>query len=66
MQNKILIIGIVACLFCFISNAQGKKQKQKKELPKEIVIDSIIAPSKPINPLSPAKAAFFSAILPGL
>ena len=66
MKNKILFTGIVACLLCFSSFAQDKKKKQKKELPKEVVIDSIIEPSKPINPLSPAKAAFYSAILPGL
>ena len=66
MQNKILLTGIVACLLCFSSFAQDKKKKQRKELPKEVFIDSIIEPSKPINPLSPAKAAFYSAILPGL
>ena len=66
MQNKILITGIVACLLCFSSFAQDKNKKQKKELPKEVIIDSIIKPSKPINALSPAKAAFYSAILPGL
>ena len=67
IPNKILITGILACLICFTSFAQDKKaKKEKKELPKEVVIDSIIEVSKPINPLSPAKAAFYSAILPGL
>ncbi|GAA4948253.1 DUF5683 domain-containing protein [Algibacter agarivorans] len=42
------------------------KTKKKEQLPKEVVIDSIVKISKPINPLSPAKAAFYSAILPGL
>ncbi|WP_298555545.1 DUF5683 domain-containing protein [uncultured Algibacter sp.] len=66
MPNKILIIGIIACLLCFSSFAQSKKEKEIKELPKEAVIDSVIKVSNPINPLSPAKAAFYSAILPGL
>ncbi len=66
MQNKILITGIVACLLCFSSYSQDKKLNQKRALPKEVVIDSIIESSKPINPLSPAKVAFYSAILPGL
>lgn len=34
--------------------------------PNEVVVDSIIKIKDPINPLSPAKAAFYSAILPGL
>ena len=67
MQNKILITGIVACLLCcFTAVAQNKEKTQKKDLPKEVVIDSIVAASKPIDALSPAKAAFYSAILPGL
>jgi hypothetical protein len=66
IPNKLLFTGILTCLLCFSSFAQNKKKKQKKELPKEVVIDSIVKPSKPINPLSPAKAAFYSAILPGL
>jgi hypothetical protein len=66
VQNKILIAGILACLLCFSSYAQIKKKKQKKDLPKEVVIDSIVKTNKPINPLSPSKAAFYSAILPGL
>jgi len=65
IPNKILITGIVACLLYFSSYAQDKN-KEIKELPKEIVIDTIIKPSKPINALAPAKAAFYSAILPGL
>ena len=65
--NKTLISGLLICLLCFSSFAQKKKKKnEKKELPKEVVIDSILETSKPMNPLSPAKAAFYSAILPGL
>ena len=67
IPNKILITGILTCLLCFSAFAQNKKRKkQKEDLPKEVVIDSVVKTSKPINPLSPAKAAFYSAILPGL
>ncbi|WJJ97671.1 DUF5683 domain-containing protein [Algibacter luteus] len=67
MQNKILITGIVACLLCcFSAFAQDKEKTPKKNLPKEVVIDTLVSVSKPIDALSPAKAAFYSAILPGL
>lgn len=66
MPNKFLIISLFTCFFCFSSLAQEKKEKIKKDLPKEVVIDSIIEIRAPIDPLSPAKAAFYSAILPGL
>ncbi|TGV00316.1 DUF5683 domain-containing protein [Flavivirga abyssicola] len=65
MPSKFLIASIFAFLFCFSTIAQEKEKKRKK-LPKEVVIDSIIEVKNPINPLSPAKAAFYSAILPGL
>lgn len=65
MPNKFIIASIFAFLFCFSTIAQ-EKEKKKKELPKEVIIDSIIEVKKPINPLSPAKAAFYSAVLPGL
>nr|WP_245794836.1 DUF5683 domain-containing protein [Flaviramulus basaltis] len=45
--------------------AQDKDSK-KKQILEEVVVDSIIEIREPINPLSPAKAAFYSAILPGL
>lgn len=64
--NKILIAVLFAFLFCFSITGQEKKEKKKKELPKEVVTDSIIEITNPINPLSPAKAAFYSAVLPGL
>lgn len=65
MPNKFLIVSIFTFLFCFSTIAQEKENKIKK-LPKEVIIDSIIEVKEPINPLSPAKAAFYSAILPGL
>ncbi|GAA4958757.1 DUF5683 domain-containing protein [Algibacter aquimarinus] len=50
-----------------MSGQEKKRKKNKKEeLTKEIVVDSIVEIRDPINPLSPAKAAFYSAVLPGL
>lgn len=65
MPNKLLIAGIFLLLFCWCLTAQEKNDK-KKEVQKEAVIDSIVKITKSYNPLSPAKAAFYSAVLPGL
>lgn len=65
MPNKFLIASLFSLLFCFSVIGQEKENKKLK-LPKEVVVDSIIQIRAPINPLSPAKAAFYSAILPGL
>ncbi len=67
MPNKLLIAGVFLFIGCFHLLAQDKKEDKKLgKLPKEVVIDSLIEIRKPINPLSPAKAAFYSAVLPGL
>ncbi|WP_034044489.1 DUF5683 domain-containing protein [Wocania ichthyoenteri] len=67
MLNKILITIIFLLISCFSLLAQNKDDDKKLgDLPKEVVVDSIIKIKDPINPLSPAKAAFYSAILPGL
>ena len=65
MLNKSIIASLLFLLCCFSLIAQDKDSK-KKQLPEEVVTDSIIEIKEPINPLSPAKAAFYSAILPGL
>lgn len=67
MLNKLIISGIFLLLSCFSLSSQNKDEKEEVgETPEEVVIDSIIKIKEPINPLSPAKAAFYSAILPGL
>ncbi len=67
MPNKFLITSVLLFISCFSLLAQDKNNDEKLgEFSKEIVVDSIIKVKKPINPLSPAKAAFYSAILPGL
>lgn len=65
MPNKFIIASLFALLFCFSIIGQEKKTK-KQEPKKEVVIDSLANINEPINPLSPAKAAFYSAVLPGL
>lgn len=65
MPNKLFIASVFSLLFCCFLSAQEKNNK-KKELPATITVDSIIEIKSPYNPLSPAKAAFYSAVLPGL
>ena len=52
-------------MFCWFLSAQEKNNKNEA-LPKTIEVDSLVTIQNPINPLSPAKAAFYSAVLPGL
>ena len=66
MLNKCFIISVTVFLCCFSLLAQ-EKENDASGLPKEVVIDSSLVIKKTtINPLSPAKAAFYSAVLPGL
>lgn len=65
MPNKLIIAGLFSLFFCWCLTAQ-EKNKKKNEIPKEIVIDSVIVLQETINALAPAKAAFYSAVLPGL
>jgi hypothetical protein len=43
-----------------------EKNNKKEELPTTIALDTLVKIENTINPLSPAKAAFYSAVLPGL
>ncbi|WP_452223169.1 DUF5683 domain-containing protein [Lacinutrix chionoecetis] len=73
MTNKFLII---ACcfLFCLSALAQEKRAKNENEKAKPIenVQELVVVPAdtslvrKEIDPLRPTKAAFYSAVLPGL
>lgn len=63
--NKHLITCILIFWCCFSLFAQDDNKK-KEEVPKIIAVDSIAEIREPIDPLSPAKAAFYSALLPGL
>ncbi|MFH4967143.1 DUF5683 domain-containing protein [Gaetbulibacter sp. M240] len=66
MKNKILITGYFFFLLSYTLSAQEKKVPEKEIISDEVLVDSVQVASKPIDPLSPAKAAFYSAILPGL
>ncbi len=65
MPNKLFITSALAFLFSLCVSAQEKDNK-KPELPKEVVVDTLVQLPQEFNPLSPAKAAFYSAVLPGL
>lgn len=70
-----LLYSFFACIF-FIGTglSQDKKGEEKEvdslrnDLREEGIVlqDSIIVKRKPLNPLAPSKAAFYSAVLPGL
>jgi len=72
--NRSLTTFVFSILFIWISSAQEKEPKQtakdslKADLEQEgiVIQDSIFEKRKKINPLAPSKAAFYSAVLPGL
>lgn len=77
-MNKNLITNLFCCLFAILCYAQeqepdtnGKNRETdsiQKNLKKEgiVVKEGKVKKRKPINPLAPSKAAFYSALLPGL
>ena len=64
MLNKYFVIFVFSYLFCHSLIAQEKETETGST--NAVIIDSTIVNSNPINPLAPAKAAFYSAVLPGL
>ncbi len=67
MPNKFLILGVLVFFYCFSLQAQEKNDEGITETPPVIETDSLIVEAKePMDALSPARAAFYSAILPGL
>ncbi|WP_298239049.1 DUF5683 domain-containing protein [uncultured Algibacter sp.] len=66
MRNKLVTTSIFSFLFCISIFAQDKKKNDNEKLPEAIEIEEVTEIREPINPLSPAKAAFYSAVLPGL
>lgn len=66
MKNKILITGCFFFLLSYTLSAQEKKQPEKETTSDEVLVDSVQEARKPIDPLSPSRAAFYSAVLPGL
>ena len=65
MLNKFFIINGICFLFCFSIFGQDN-EKIKKVDTDTLIVEETTKVAEPINPLSPAKAAFYSAILPGL
>jgi len=61
--NKFLIVNVFFLLFCISFYGQDKKNKKVKDT---LIVENAPKIQEPINPLSPAKAAFYSAVLPGL
>lgn len=66
MPNKLLIALVFAKCCCLLSFSQEEDKTPQDSIPKPIVITDTIVPTKTIDPLRPAKAAFLSAVLPGL
>lgn len=67
MLNKHVIVFVLAAFCCFTSVAQKKDKSIKDSIPEALVVADTITPKKKtIDPLRPAKAAFLSAVLPGL
>lgn len=65
MLNKRYLITLVCCLLCVISFSQEGKDSTIVGTD-NLKISNLTIARKPIDPLSPAKAAFYSAVLPGL
>jgi len=69
--NKQAILTVFLLAFCFSTLAQEDKTENKKKnennIPtEELVVESSVIITDPIDPLAPARAAFYSAVLPGL
>ncbi|WP_338359861.1 DUF5683 domain-containing protein [Yeosuana marina] len=64
MPSKFLIVNAVLFLFCFSMMSQNGDTKKNIQNPLKTA--DTIEVRDPIDPLSPAKAAFYSAVLPGL
>ncbi len=66
MPNKLLIALVLAICCCVSSFSQEDDKTSRDSIPAPITISDTIVKSKNIDPLRPAKAAFLSAVLPGL
>ncbi|HLV39307.1 DUF5683 domain-containing protein [Xanthomarina sp.] len=71
MPNKQVILTVFLLAFCLSTLAQEDKNEDKKKnennIPtEELVVEAGAIIQDPIDPLAPARAAFYSAVLPGL
>ena len=65
VPNKCIIASALSFLLCFSIFAQENQNKKEEDLP-QIIDEKAIEFKDDIDPLTPAKAAFLSAVLPGL
>lgn len=73
MAKNLFIISFLL-LFSFLGRAQEEKSNDQEldslqtDLKEQgiVVQDSVVKKRRPINPLAPSKAAFYSAVFPGL
>ncbi|MEW4925142.1 DUF5683 domain-containing protein [Algibacter sp. 2305UL17-15] len=67
MPNKLFIVLVLSLFCCFSSIAQDKNPSPQDSIPATLKIqDTVIVARESYDPLKPAKAAFLSAVLPGL
>ena len=69
MLNRLFISSLLCLCFCFSALAQEDENKDSKDTPvteEGVVIEGELDTSKTIDPLTPSRAAFYSAVLPGL
>lgn len=65
MLNKRYFITVFCVLLCMLSFSQNGKDSTVVTT-EDLKISNLKLARKPIDPLSPARAAFYSAVLPGL
>ena len=66
MPNKHLYIIGFLLFFGFNSFSQNTKKSDSLKIDSDLIVVRDTIPRKPINILGPSKAAFYSAVLPGL
>ena len=67
MLNRIITAFTLVLFYSFTGFSQEDKQtKKNKQSDEKLVVESGTVVSDPINPFAPSKAAFYSAVLPGL
>jgi len=68
VTNKVLIAFFFSVFVCFhgISQEDDENTTPEETTSEELVIENAETVKKPIDPLSPSRAAFYSAVLPGL
>ncbi len=66
MPNNRFIVVVFAFLCCVSLIAQNNDKAANDSIPKALVVEEEVAKREPLDPLRPSKAAFLSAVLPGL